>query len=84
MTISEVFSLLPIYRQIPLARPVTFAERLRLGIYLYLLTLFLPGYTGWKSTDFARRPNGVGIYPWVFGFYIYGLVSVHTLNFIVI
>lgn len=83
MTISEVFTLLSIYRQIPLTRSVTFVEGLLVGIYLYLLTLFLPGYMGWKSIDFARRPNGVGIYPWVFGFYTYGSVSVYTLHFIV-
>lgn len=39
MTIWEVFTLLSIYRQIPLAWPVTFAEGLRVGIYLYLLIL---------------------------------------------
>lgn len=83
MTILEVFTLLSIYRQIPLTWPVTFAEGLLVGIYIYLSTLFLPGYMGWKSTDFARRPNGVGIYPRVFGFYTYGLLSVHTLHFIV-
>lgn len=80
MTISEVFTLLSIYRQIPLTWPVTFAEGLLVGIYLYLSTLFLPGYMGWKSTDFARCPNGVGIYPWVLNI----SVSVYTLHFIVI
>lgn len=44
--------------------PVTFAERLAVGINQYLLTMFLPGYKRWGFTYFARNSNGVGIYVW--------------------
>lgn len=46
-------------------RPVTFVEVLTVGINLYLLTLFPPGYKGWEFTNFARRSNGVGVYQWL-------------------
>lgn len=33
--------------------PITFAERLGVGSYLYFLTPFLPGYTGLEITDIS-------------------------------
>lgn len=50
--------------KIPLSWPVIFAKGLGVvGIYIYFLNLFLPGYMGWEFPHFPRpSSNGVGIH----------------------
>lgn len=39
----------------------TLTEGLRVAIYLYFLTICLPGYKGWEITDFISYLNGMGM-----------------------
>lgn len=45
---------------------VNCAEGFGVGIHLYFLALFLPGYMVWEVTDCASHLNGVGVHLWPF------------------